>query len=295
LRNKIKHWGKLIRDLIQYSRSPGAVVSYVPKTISEDLIEDRWCFIIQGPLDLMNKRDIESLRLAYPRCRIILTTWYSKKNYHAYFTDLSIDVLFNTKPVNTGVMNSNLQLIQMKKAIKHIDDSKIKYVVKLRIDAMPKFPHRLVPYFKKLERQFPNRVWGVDINTKSTLPFSLSDICIWSNIENFKSYWISPELVSTNINPSTYIEKSDAFKDMQYIEMFKPAEAHFCHSYLSSKSKDDVSFSLQSWNKSLQKEFGVFSSLYIGLYFNKYSHFHTVYSRNTDDYLGFEDWLCRQY
>lgn len=295
MHSRTKKLGKLIRDLIKYSRSPGAVVSYVPKTIIEDLIEDQWCFIIQGPLELMSKSDIESLRLAYPRCQIILTTWNVKKNYHDYFTKHGIDVLLNTKPEHTGVMNSNLQLVQMKKAIKHIDESRIKYVVKLRIDAMPKFPHSLVPYFNKLDRQFPNRVWGVDINTKSALPFSLSDICMWSNIENFKNYWSSPELVATDINPSTYIEKSDTFKDISYVEMFKPAEAHFCYSYLSAKSKDTVSFDVQSWNKSLQREFGVFSSLYIGLYFNKYSHFHTVYSRKNDDYLGFEDWLCRQY
>ena len=292
---KLKGKVKLFRDLLKYFKSPGSMIIHTHKEIESNEAISNWCFFVQGPIPLLKKDELKQLRRAYPKSQIILSTWHEDNIDRSFFNGLNITLVLNHKPRFSGIMNSNYQLVQIKKGLQLIDCKKTDFVVKLRIDVMPRYPHLLVPYFEKLEQNYPNRIWGADINTKIDLPFSLSDICMWSKTENFINYWGAADLVSCDINPKQYIAESKGFTDLDFMAKFMPAEAHYCYSWKVAKNCSSVPFSSEAWNESLKKEIGVFSSLHIGLYFNKYSHFHTVYTQEKMKYLGFEEWLCLQY
>lgn len=286
---------KLLRDLLTYYRSPGAIIINAQSKVEPVEATSKWCFFIQGPVSLLKKHELEQLRRAYPESQIVFSTWYEENVEKEFFDRLSISLILNKKPQFSGIMNSNYQLVQINNGLKLLDREEIDYIVKLRIDALPRYPHQMVPYFKKLDQSYPNRIWGADINTKIDIPFSLSDICMWSNTDNFYNYWEAPELTSCDISPKQYIKDSKGFTDSNFIAEFKPAEAHYCFSWMLAKSNSAIPFSLKAWKEALSKEVGVFNSLHIGLYFNKYSHLHSVYGQKEMKYLGFEHWLCLQY
>lgn len=277
--------------------SPGVSDAAIATTANENT-----AFVFQGPVTPGLETTLVDYRRLFPRSPLIIATWESERDKLALLPALNLDPLirttFLTPPARRGIMNVNMQIRSAGTGIALAADAypTVRRVAKIRIDCPPRRPDAIFPIIDHFDGgvETASRIWGVDINTSATLPFSFSDIFQIGPIKEMLEFWTVDELDDRDLSPKEFLARTHGQTDLNEIIRLRPAEIFLTLRYLRRRGVTVRPESLDDYKQALARYFGILDADQIGLAFDKYTPWRNGRSPNVithKAYVSFPYWL----
>ncbi len=250
--------------------------------------------VLQGPIMTESNFTLETIRIykkIFPTTTIILSTWENEdKDVLEMIKKENIQIILNKKPNFFGQQNINLQIVSSLSGVKKAKQEDCKYVLKTRTDQRIYSPDAL-RLFYNLIKSFPinnkiqkERIIGLSLNTFKYRLYGLSDMNIFSQIDDALLYWDIP--LDKRINPT---KMSDPKENKRICEVYLTTE-------FMKKINRKINWSLRDSWSFFAEHTCVIDQQSIELYWRKYTK-HKEYRRSqyeaerTDKQLSFAEWL----
>jgi hypothetical protein len=236
----------------------------------------------------------------YPNALIIVSTWeeHESKELIEFAENNDFVILFNIKPLNSGISNINLQIISTKNGIEFAKSRGVKYCVKTRTDQRI-YKKDFLNFLNSTRTFFNNnkiladyglndRIIITSLNTYKFRLYGPSDMFMYGHIDDIFKYW-DVELDNRILNQldinNTVIGWSQA----------SLCEVYLCINYLQRINYEFNWSIYDSWSV-LANFFIVIDKLSIDLFWFKYNRwfefrYYTNIAVNLTEEFMFSDWV----
>lgn len=255
-------------------------------------------FVFQGPVPDRFEAVFALYRAMFPQAPIVISTWESERPRLAWLSDEAQTMaVFLSPPARRGIMNVNMQIWSTGHGIATVRDAfpQVRRVAKLRMDHPPLRPDAIFPVLDHFSSTLgERRIWGIDINTSASLPFSFSDIFQIGPLDEMSLFWATEALDDREMTPAQFLARTANQNDFDEIIRLRPAEIFLTLRYLRHREPDLDPTSVADYHSALARYFGILDADQIGLAFDKYSVWRNGRSPETLDhkrFLSFTDWL----
>lgn len=277
--------------------SPGLSGAPIPTTADENT-----AFVFQGLIASDLDATLAGYRRLFPRSPIIIATWENEREALAALPAINVDPLIKTTflrpPARRGIMNVNMQICSAGRGIALAAEAfpAVRRVAKIRIDCPPRRPDAIFPIIDHFDGgpETAGRIWGVDINTSATLPFSFSDIFQVGPIAAMLDFWALDELDDREMSPKEFLARTHGQTDLAEIIRLQPPEVFLTLRYLRRRGVAVRPDSLEDYREALARHFGVLDADQIGLAFDKYTPWRNGRSPQAiahKTFVSFPEWL----
>ena len=255
-------------------------------------------FVFQGPVAADFEATHRIYRALFPASPIVIATWETERSKLTWLDDPLSRAIFLIPPARRGIMNVNLQLWSAAHGIEAActDFPQVQRIAKLRMDYPPRQPHLIFPIIDHFDRALPGlgRIWGIDINTIASLPFSFSDIFQIGPAAAMRAFWNLGGLDDREISPVQFLARTDNQTDIDALIRLRPAEIYLTLGYLARIGAEVDPLSIADYQACLASRFGILDADQIGLAFDKYTPFRNgryVQTLNSKRFISFPEWL----
>lgn len=179
--------------------------------------------VMQGPLFLQDHFTLETVRIygkLFPSAKVIISTWKDQDKQELALLEKEPNclIVFNDKPEEPGVLNSNMQRVSTVNGIRYAKEIGCKYVLKTRgdwriyskgalrfmIHLLDEFPCNCTVFEQK------KRLIAADIATEETsimfYPFWVTDLLMFGDVDDMEDYWNSDVTYKSEFNKQ-YVDK----------------------------------------------------------------------------------------
>jgi len=265
--------------------------------LNKPFFKNRFFIVIQGPVITDHDFTLETVRIykkTFPDADIVLSTWDdSDLTYIEKIKAEKISILLNSKPVNFGISNINLQIVSSLAGVRYAKQSGAEYVLKTRTDQRM-YASNVQDFLVNIVNNFPvhnnnkqtKRIVAVSLNTFMFRPYSLSDMNIFGHVDDMLLFWD--------------VQLDDRKKTDTKVSLLEWSKLRLCEVYLVSNFLEKIgcklTWTLTDYWRVLSDNFCIVDQSSIDLYWYKYERFkerrHVDYKVvKTDSEVYFKDWL----
>jgi hypothetical protein len=272
-----------------------------PKCQSEVVNSSAVGVVFQGPIADESKLidGLRHYRRLFPESCIVLSTWTGEIRSETcdLASALGISCVESQPPRVGGLMNVNKQIVSTARGIDTLlQQAAPALVMKVRTDYFPWRPDKAVRCLLAHERLLGGepRIWGVDINTRLDLPFSVADIFQLGRAEVMRTYWTEDPLYPRDISVQEFFELTDHQRDTAAILKLQPAEIYLAVRYLRARNCQYDYTSIIDYHAALAQWFGILDAQHLELAFGKYAFMTPGYEPVVDrkkKYVKAQDWI----
>jgi len=162
---------------------------------------------------------LKHYRRLFPKSFMVLSTWSGGllPAIRDQASALDIHCVESQCPQISGIMNVNKQIVSTARGINALLRlSAPTLVMKVRTDYFPWRPDKAVSCLLTQEGLLggAGRLWGLDINTRLDLPFSVADMFQLGRTEVMKTFWTEEPLYPKDISVNQFFELTDYQRDI---------------------------------------------------------------------------------
>lgn len=258
--------------------------------------------LIQGPVQ--NDYIIDSInyyKKSFPKDVIVVSTWINQdQGIVKKIRDLGVIVLENIPPQNNGFLNLNLQIYSTFAGIKYIKENlDVKYLLRTRTDQRLK-QENLRGFLLSLIDKFPcyvlnqnKRIITLQIYTNKYIPFHISDMFQFGDIDDLFKYWDVP-LSKVNISSNEWVKISRHVK-IKEEETYDYSEIYLTKNYLGKICEIQVPNDIYDYYQALASRFIIVNPDMVGFNWVKMYRFPNSNGNLTSNYLSqtlnFSEWF----
>lgn len=301
------------RQIEQDSRIQVEAVKYSEPTIYLES-DQKLGIVIQGPV--CTQQDFTSRVIArylelYPEAIVIFSTWHGEENKLLEIDKFNLNsrfrLLLNSKPINPGISNINLQIESSRNGLKLAKELNCEFGIKTRSDQAFLNPNAVTyMHFELTEAKQKyvgnERIVAVSLDTFLFRPYGVSDMFHFGRIETLLNFWDmeldsrKPESFS-EMNATTLREfskltltecylNSNYLKKMNFIPDFSLRQSlEFIIDYFVIVDQQTIDL---IWNKNTYKEFRYKSDVYPSKFQGIENWEWRAMQTNLDSFLRFE-------
>jgi hypothetical protein len=279
IRSKIHPFLELVILLIKNFRNPFSVFIKsleVKSKFDWSTYRYRTGIVIQGSISdnvEQLKKNLKFYNSNFPELKIVISTWEEEitavDEIRNYFIG---DIVLNSKPLNPGPSNINLQIISTLAGLKKLKDLGVERAIKIRSD----FSHMnqeclnlletRLDLAEKLTNSQQKRIVTIAMNNFVFRLFGISDFFQYGDIKDLITFWEIPLDSRVPNNPNYLVERSIAeSSQMKFTEVYL-----FTH-YLE-RNGFKIEWNLRTSIEALLKFTIPIGNLELGIYWNKYSY-----------------------
>lgn len=239
--------------------------------------EEKIGIIIQGGIHYKDNFTLETVKYykkILPESKIVVSTWEDEdKETLKKIEAEGVKIITSKKPTIKGFSNNNLQIVSTQKAIEFLDSINMKYILKSRTDQRIYY-ERFIQYFINLLNNFPigknsinqiERIIVLNTGTCIDIPFLITDMMQFGNIEDMKKMWFIP------LQNKTVDIKKFYREPVTPLDIFNAggSELYIINNFLKNLSENNE-FSYKNHFEILKNRFIVVDKSNIDLFWYKY-------------------------
>ncbi len=257
---------------------------------TQNLFDEKCAIVIQGPIKHENSFTFETVkfyRRNYPSATVLLSTWNDEDvSSFKIFNDNKFKIIQSSKPYH-GPCNVNMQIVTAGAGASEAYKLGLKYILKTRSDQRM-YGVNCLEYLINMIDCFPvfncsiqkKRLIATNTGTTKFRPYHFSDLFMFGDAEDMKSYW-NPDLVTDqSIDPKKFL-----------------AEGYFLFEYLKKTGwKPDGT--MEDFMKALGERCVVVDNESVDVFWNKYTIYREYRLKNYFDpinEINFKVWLNEAY
>lgn len=272
------------------------------KNFKLDNDNEKIAILFQGPVQ--NDYIIDSINYyknSFPKDVIVVSTWINQnQEIIKKIRDLGVIILENIPPQNNGFLNLNLQIYSTFAGVKYIKENlDVKYLLRTRTDQCLQ-QENLRNFLLSLIDKFPcdalnqnNRIITLQIYTNKYIPFHISDMFQFGDLDDLFKYWDVP-LSNADITPIGWeeISKNVMIKDEVKYDY---SEIYLTKNYLNKICESEVPNNIYDYYLALASRFIVLNPDMIGFNWTKMNRYPNSSGALTSNYLNqtlnFSEWF----
>jgi len=274
--------------------------SRVGKISMNPNVNSSLAIILQGPIEHKGNftyRTIKFYLEHYNKAKVYLSTWDNEETqeFNKFKSNPNFYIIKETKPVNSGPSNINLQIKSTQNALALIPNLENQYVAKTRTDQAflkPEIFTDLVSILKKYEHiEDSNRIIISSLNTFAFRLYGASDMFQFGQLTEIKKYW--------DVKLDERKEKSVSTNNLTLREFsnLDLVEVYLTKNYLKTINHK-IKNSLEDWVSVLCSKYIVFDPNQMDQIWYKYTMDNDRWKNNQfpNSFLEFKniDWMLSQ-
>jgi hypothetical protein len=255
--------------------------------------------VIQGPIShKLNqiKKNLAFYNLNFPELIIVISTWDDELKAVEEIRDIyNCEIILNSKPLNIGPGNINLQITSTLSGLKKLRELGVERAIKLRSDLTHMNPESLniledrIELAELITNSTKKRIVTINIDNFALRLFGISDFFQYGDIKDLITLWDIPLDLRIPKSPSYLEERS----------ILETSKLKFAEVYIFTHFLEKNSFKIE-WNlkrsiEALLKYTIPIDALELGLYWNKYSYLAQRFTYHPDNWkfeeFDFNMWL----
>lgn len=261
--------------------------------------DDKYAIVLQGPIATVDDFTLESVcyyRRTYPEAVVIVSTWHDEpEEAIERCRGAGAEIVLSDKPPLPGAVNVNFQTRTSAAGMKRAHELGCRFAAKTRTDHRI-FAPQAFEFLISLLRAFPCRnaegqnfrIISTNLVTSRYVPYHLSDLIVFGEIEDMLRYWNCP----LNYAP---IERAEPAGSLADTPVERTPEMYLCRAYLLGIGASATP-TIRDWWQALADRFLIVDREMIDVYWPKYMPHIEYPSFPNERYLGgtnirFRDWL----
>jgi len=270
---------------------------------------DNIAIVLQGPIRYKDDFTLNSIRFykeLYCDAKIILSTW--KDEPESLLDDFKRENIFivkNDKPIFSGNLNVNYQIVSSRAGIKKAKELDAKYVVKTRTDQRVCRPYifntmeGMLDFFPiETECNINKRVIVIPTNHDNMFtPYFMSDFFYFGTTEDLYN------LFNVKLSNKSNEDFRDLISRRDYSKSMFPPEIYLLKNFIKDYTNESCEDTVFEYWECLKKYFVCMDINMLDLFLVKYSYSHKDYCCNGDYFqddninqkktqrIGFSEWF----